>query len=154
MGKRVSWVAGAAAAVVLGVAVTAGRPAARAAEPPLDRAALVDALQATVGPWNEGNLDAFIAPYAADSTYMTREGPVGRAAMRSHYEKTFFGPGGGTPRPLRFERIDVRPLGPDHALMTGRFVLGGDGKPDQSGWFTLVWGRTPDGWRILHDHSS
>ena len=64
---------------------------------------------------------------------MTHEGPIGRDAMRKHYEQAFFGPNGGKPRPLRFERITVRPLGDDHALMTGRFVLGGDGKPDQSG---------------------
>jgi beta-aspartyl-peptidase (threonine type) len=119
-----------------------------------DEQALIARLQATTADWNAGNLDAFIAPYAAQSTFMTREGPLGRDAMRAHYQKVFFGPAGEKPRPLRFERFDVRPLGADHALMTGRFILGGDGKPDQSGWFTLVWIRTPEGWQILHDHSS
>ena len=45
-------------------------------------------------------------------------------------------------------------LTPDAALATARFVLSGGGKPDQSGWFTLVWLRTPAGWRAVHDHSS
>jgi hypothetical protein len=27
-------------------------------------------------------------------------------------------------------------------------------EPDQSGWFTLVWQRTADGWRVIHNHSS
>jgi ketosteroid isomerase-like protein len=121
---------------------------------PIDRAALIAQLQATTAPWTAGDLEAFVAPYEASSTFMTKEGPIGRDEMRAHYQKVFFGPGGGKPRPLRFERLEVRPLGDDHALMTGRFVLGGDGKPDQSGWFTLVWVRTPQGWRILHDHSS
>ena len=85
---------------------------------------------------------------------MTAGGPIGRDAMRARYREKFFGPAGEKPRPLRFERLTVRPLGDDHALMTGHFVLGGDGKPDQSGWFTLVWIRAAGGWRILHDHSS
>ena len=55
---------------------------------------------------------------------------------------------------VRFDQTTVRPLGADHALMTGRFTLSGGGQPDRSGWFSLVWKRTPSGWRILHDHSS
>jgi ketosteroid isomerase-like protein len=128
--------------------------AGRTSAAPVDAAALTAQLQATAADWNNGDLEKFIAPYDAASTFMTREGPIDREAMRAHYQQAFFAPGGGKPRPLRFERVTVRTLGDDHALMTGRFVLGGDGKPDQSGWFTLVWLRTPEGWRILHDHSS
>jgi beta-aspartyl-peptidase (threonine type) len=119
----------------------------------IDSDALISQLQATTVNWTRGDLDGFIAPYAPQSTYMTSEGPVDRATMREHYRTRYFS-GSTTPRPLRFEQITVRPLGDDHALMTGRFVLSGDGKADQSGWFTLVWLRTVDGWRILHDHSS
>jgi ketosteroid isomerase-like protein len=119
----------------------------------VDEQALIAQLQATTADWNKGDIDAFVVPYDASSTFMTREGPVGREAMKAHYKDVFVG-ASAKPRPLRFERVTVRPLGDDHALMTGRFVLGGDGKPDQSGWFTLVWMRTPLGWRILHDHSS
>ncbi|HZF68617.1 MAG TPA: DUF4440 domain-containing protein, partial [Gemmatirosa sp.] len=54
---------------------------------------------------------------------------------------------------LRFERVEARPLGADHALVTSRFVLAGGEAAEKSGWFTLVWVRTADGWRILHDHS-
>ena len=48
----------------------------------------------------------------------------------------------------------VRPLGPDHALVLGQFRLTGGGRPDPSGRFSLTWARTPDGWRMLHDHAS
>lgn len=119
----------------------------------VDAQALIAQLQATAVDWNRGDLDAFIAPYDASSTFMTKQGPIDRDAMRAHYKDVFFG-ANAKPRPLRFEHVSVRPLGEDHALMTGHFVLSGDGKPDQSGWFTLVWMRTPQGWRILHDHSS
>lgn len=39
-------------------------------------------------------------------------------------------------------------------LVTGKFLLSGGEEEDQSGWFTLVWVRTPAGWRAIHDHSS
>jgi ketosteroid isomerase-like protein len=72
--------------------------------------------------------------------------------VRRYREKYF---AGGRPlQALRFDDLAVRPLGPDHALVTGRFLLSGGGLADQSGRFTLVWVRTPEGWRILHDHSS
>ena len=61
----------------------------------------------------------------------------------------------GRPRQqLRFEELVVRRLGADAALETGRFVLHGGGAPEQAGRFTLVWARTPAGWRVVHDHSS
>ena len=34
------------------------------------------------------------------------------------------------------------------------FVLEGGGQPEQSGWFSTVWERQADGWRVIHDHSS
>ena len=55
---------------------------------------------------------------------------------------------------MRFDQLDVRALGDDHALMTGRFTLAGGGKPEQTGRFSLVWLRSAQGWKILHDHSS
>ncbi len=46
------------------------------------------------------------------------------------------------PKPSRgypAESVDVRFPGPDHALVTGKFVLTGAGRPDQTGWFTTIW---------------
>ena len=48
----------------------------------------------------------------------------------------------------------LSPLDPNAVLMTGRFILSGGEEAEQSGWFTLVWARTPEGWRVIHDHSS
>jgi ketosteroid isomerase-like protein len=110
-------------------------------------------LMATTGRWNAGDLEGFIAPYAVDTTFMTPSGLIGRDAMRTRYQTRYF-TGSRPDQQLRFEQLAVKPLGGDHALMTGRFVLSGGGKPEQSGWFTLVWALTADGWRIVHDHSS
>ena len=118
-----------------------------------DPAGLPAALVATTDRWNAGDLDGFIAPYAAETTFVTPAGLVGRDAMRARYLARYF-TGTRPDQQLRFEQLQVRPLGADHALLTGRFVLTGGGKPEQSGWFTLVWAKTAEGWRIIHDHSS
>ena len=135
------------------VALSSGANANEQAKPSALEARLVPMLTATAVNWNAGDLEGFIAPYGDSATYMTKDGPVHRADMRRHYETKYFAPGieRGT---LHFEQISVRPVGEDYALMTGRYVLEGRGAAPQTGWFTLVWGKTAGGWRILHDHSS
>jgi ketosteroid isomerase-like protein len=118
-----------------------------------DAAGLPALLLATTDRWNAGDLEGFIAPYAAGTTFMTPAGLIDREAMRKRYLARYF-TGTRPDQQLRFEQLQVRPLGAEHALLTGRFVLTGGGKADQTGWFTLVWQRTGDGWRIIHDHSS
>jgi ketosteroid isomerase-like protein len=118
-----------------------------------DAAGLPALLLATTDRWNAGDLDGFIAPYAEDTTFMTPGGLIGRDAMRTRYQTRYF-TGSRPDQQLRFEQLAVTPLGDRHALMTGRFVLSGGGKPEQSGRFTLVWAHTAAGWRIVHDHSS
>ncbi len=111
------------------------------------------ALQATAAAWNGGDIDGFMAPYAPAATYMTPAGLIGVEAMRARYLAKYF-TGSKPDQQLRFDQLDVRALGTDHALMTGRFTLAGGGKAEQTGRFSLVWLRTAEGWRILHDHSS
>lgn len=110
-------------------------------------------LQQMADAWNRADLGAHVAPYLDSAAFMTGNGPVrGRDRTEASLRRSFWRDG----RPvqaLRFERVSVQPLGADHALTTGRFVLSGGGGADRSGWFTLVWARTPGGWRIVHDHS-
>ena len=141
-----------AALIVLPWIGTSSSGAAQAGTPP-DAAELIKALNATAEMWNRGDIDGFMAPYAESATYMTPAGPIGVDAMRARYLAKYF-TGAKPDQLLRFDQLDVRALGTDHALMTGRFTLAGGGKPDQTGRFSLTWMRTPAGWRILHDHSS
>jgi len=53
---------------------------------------------------------------------------------------------------LRFSDLETTQLSPDSALMLGRWNLEKDKPAD--GNFTLVWRHFPDGWKIIHDHSS
>lgn len=104
--------------------------------------------------WNRGDLQGHVAIYTDSVTFMTRNGPrPGVAPIVEAFTKTYFRDG-QPKQQLRFEQLTVRPLGRDAALANARFVLSGGGEPDQTGWFTLVWMRTADGWRAVHDHSS
>lgn len=119
-----------------------------------DREAIADAIQQSAGAWNRGDLKGHLSFYADSVTFMTANGPrVGRDAIEASFAASYFQ--GGRPRQsLRFEQLSIARIGSGGALATGRFVLSGGGEPEQSGWFTLVWERTPAGWRAVHDHSS
>jgi beta-aspartyl-peptidase (threonine type) len=54
---------------------------------------------------------------------------------------------------LSFREIEVEALGPGSALARGRYELV-LGKDRSTGLFTLVCKRLPEGWRIVHDHTS
>lgn len=104
--------------------------------------------------WNRGDLDGHLADNADSISFMTREGPiVGKAKTADALRRSFF-KNGKPIQQLRFEQVTIRPLGDDHALVVGRFILDGGGQPEHSGWFSTIWERQAGGWRVIHDHSS
>jgi uncharacterized protein (TIGR02246 family) len=111
-------------------------------------------LDSTAAGWNRGDLSLYMSAYADSTTSMGANGLVhGRSATEQTMRAGFWKSG----RPLQmlhYESVEVRMLGADHALVTGKFVLSGANRPDRSGWFTTIWARTGDGWRMIHDHSS
>ncbi len=117
---------------------------------------IVTMLEVSTQGWNRGELDTFLVPYAEDATFVGRRGLLrGKPAIRAQYQSSYFGAGRvrGT---LRFEGIEVRMLGPRHALAVGRYVVTerGAGQEDATGFFSLALERRAEGWRIIHDHSS
>ncbi len=54
---------------------------------------------------------------------------------------------------LTFDDLRIEMLGPDSAFVRGRWQLA-DSKGRHGGLFTLIMRRFPEGWRIVHDHSS
>lgn len=114
------------------------------------RAALTESTEA----WNRADLRGHLAAYDGSTTFMTGTGPrTGVSSIEEIFLKSFWQEGRPKQR-LRFEQMETRALGGDAALSTGHFILSGGGAPDQTGWFSVVWLRTPAGWRIVHDHSS
>jgi uncharacterized protein (TIGR02246 family) len=134
------------------VSTSAGRPS--AASWPSDEAQIRALLTGSAEAYNRGDLKGHLSIYVDSVTYMTRNGPrPGVAAIERDFNAALFS--GGMPKQqLRFEQVAVRRLDDGAALATGRFILSGGGLADQAGWFTLVWVRTADGWKSVHDHSS
>jgi beta-aspartyl-peptidase (threonine type) len=146
----------------LAAALTAcrtGAGPAAAVAPRLDAAALTEQmrqqLDRSARDWNRGDLDGFVSDYAAESTTTFVDGFRPRHGfdfIRSRYSRRFRP---GVERDsLHFEEIAARPLSPSLALVTGRFFLQRADTTTASGPFTLVMERRPEGWRILHDHTS
>jgi len=134
--------------------VLAAEPAPPSSDWSADEAQIRALSQASADAWNQGDLKGHLAIYADEMTFMTRNGPrPGVAPLEESFAKKYF-KDGRPKQTLSFDSRTLRRLGPDAALETGRFSLTGGGEPEQSGWFTLVWVRTPKGWRVLHDHSS
>jgi uncharacterized protein (TIGR02246 family) len=129
------------------------RSASPSVMPAPDVAAIRAVFDTTAYGWNHGDLSAYLYAYAPSATTMGRtglvHGPSGiEEQMRSGYWKT------GTPaQSLTYDHLEVRPLGRNHALATGQYILTGGGQPQHSGWFSTIWERTPVGWRMIHDHS-
>lgn len=107
--------------------------------------------------WNRADIDAFMTGYleSAEITFQGRSGVTrGYAAVRERYKKAY-----ATPEKmgkLKFTIDEVRLVTPGSALVLGGFALtrtkeaGGDA----SGRFSLVFLKTPAGWKIVHDHTS
>lgn len=105
--------------------------------------------------WNRGDLDTFMGDYAPGDlpTYMAGGHLLrGFDEIRNYYAPRF-APGARRDS-LRYEEFQVRPLTDRYVLLTARYILYHGGSTTASGPFTLLMERRPEGWKILHDHSS
>jgi len=107
--------------------------------------------------WNRADIDAFMTGYldSPEITFQGRSGITrGYAAVSERYKKAY-----STPEKmgkLRFTIEEVRLVTPDSALVLGGFALARttEAGGDASGRFSLVLVKTPQGWKIVHDHTS
>ena len=114
-------------------------------------------LQASAESWNRGDLEGFLDDYlnSPETAFVGSSVTYGVDEIRSRYKASYWKTGVPAQH-LRFEDLKVRPLGPDHALTSGRYVLMNPTSRavEGTGRFSLVLARTGDGWKIIHDHSS
>jgi ketosteroid isomerase-like protein len=104
--------------------------------------------------WNRGDIDAFMRGYwnSPDTTFAGASGVSrGWQTVLDHYHKGY--PDRAAMGHLDFSELEITPLGNDAALILGRWHLNRDAGP-VGGIFTLVARRFPEGWRIIHDHTS
>ena len=104
--------------------------------------------------WNRGDIDAFMNGYARSaSTVFVSEDTIRRGweTVRERYTKKY------SDRPkmrtLAFSDLDITLLSSDAAVVLGRWSLK-RANDQPHGRFTLIFKRLPEGWRIVHDHTS
>jgi hypothetical protein len=128
---------------------------------PSDAAAIKATFDTTAAGWNRGELPVYLSAYVDSATAMGSTGLVrGVAGIEGQMRAGFWRTG----RPLQqlsYDHLEIRPIGPNQAIATGRYILTGAGTPNRTGWFTTIWIRVPNstaspptGWRMVHDHSS
>jgi ketosteroid isomerase-like protein len=120
-----------------------------------ERKAIKTLLNDQVTAWNKGDLLGFMKGYWESDQLTFFSGSTrtsGWKATLERYRKKYQGEGKEMGR-LSFEELSIDFLGPEHALVRGRFRLQmKDAK--STGLFTLILRRTRAGWRIIHDHTS
>jgi beta-aspartyl-peptidase (threonine type) len=105
--------------------------------------------------WNKGDLVGFMKGYWESdrlSFFSCNAKTTGWKGTLERYQKKYQGEGKEMGR-LAFEELSVELLGPEYALVRGRFRLRLMNE-SPTGIFTLILKKTPAGWRIIHDHTS
>ena len=104
--------------------------------------------------WNRGDIDAFMKGYARSaSTVFVSQNEVSRGwdTVRDRYRVKYSDRAKmGT---LNFSEIEVTMLAPEAAVVLGRWRLKRT-NDEPHGRFTLLFKHLPEGWRIVHDHTS
>ena len=145
------------ACLVAAVFVTARNAPADKSNPTGDevRAAVRAVLDAQTAAWNKGDLEGFMAGYwkSPELTFFSgKDVQRGWQATIDRYRKRYQGEGREMGK-VAFHDVRVDPVGPEHAWVRGRWEVV-TSKETLGGLFTLVFRKFPDGWRIIHDHTS
>jgi len=134
--------------------LTAALVCAEPEQPPNSVAEIQSILTAQQDAWNRGDIDGFMNGYARSaSTVFVSEDEVRRGweTVRDRYRIRYSDRGKmGT---LSFSDIEITMLSPDAAVVLGGWRLK-RAADEPHGRFTLVFKRLPEGWRIVHDHTS
>ena len=122
--------------------------------PTSEAAAIRQVLDMQQAAWNRGDIPAFLEGYwkSPDLTFSGSSGTVrGYEGVLERYRKSY--PDRQSMGELEFSGLEIRLLGADAAVVLGHWHLKRS-IGDAGGVFTLVFERFPEGWRIVHDHTS
>jgi ketosteroid isomerase-like protein len=117
-------------------------------------AAIRAVLDAQAAAWNRGDIDGYMNGYAkspetvfVSGDSITRGWQLVLDRYKKHYDSR---DKMGT---LAFDEIEINMLDRDTAAVSGRWQLK-RANDLPHGRFTLIFKRLPEGWRIIHDHTS
>jgi ketosteroid isomerase-like protein len=105
--------------------------------------------------WNRGDIDAFMKGYwnSPDLTFAGSSGVTrGWKPVLDRYRERY-GNAQATMGQLDFSNLEVHSLEKDAAFVLGRWHLN-RASGEMGGVFTLIFQHFPEGWRIVHDHTS
>lgn len=118
--------------------------------------AVIQVLDNQRAAWNEGNLEEFMEGYWKSEEltfYSGNDIQHGWQATIERYRKRYQSEGKEMGK-LAFDDVQVDLIGSDNALVRGRWELTLKDGTNPKGLFTLRFRRLPEGWRIVHDHTS
>ncbi len=109
-------------------------------------------LDEQVAAWNKGDLEGFMHGYwnSSETTFSGKTLTRGWQTVLDNYKKNY-----DTPEKrgvLSFSNLVINVLSKNSAYVIGEWEINSATNP--KGRFTLVFRKTKDGWRIIHDHTS
>lgn len=120
----------------------------------VEQEAIRAVLDAQVAAWNRGDIEGFMAGYwKSDETLFAGANGFSRGwqALLDRYRKNY--PDRKAMGKLSFSELEIHALSNDAAYIVGRWQL--ERESDRPGGvFTLIARRFPEGWRIVHDHTT
>jgi uncharacterized protein (TIGR02246 family) len=122
----------------------------RVGDPATDIRAVLDA---QVEAWNRGDIEGYLEGYIKSPELIFASRGVfsrGWDPLLQRYKVAYPDGSMGT---LRFDGVEIRAINDDTAWVIGSWWLDMEDSTPH-GAFTLVFKRTEEGWRIVHDHSS
>jgi beta-aspartyl-peptidase (threonine type) len=118
-------------------------------------AAIRQVLDEQATAWNRGDLDAFMNGYWVShelSFFSGKDRKQGWQETKDRYRARYQGEGREMGQ-LTFSDLEIDVLSADTAWVRGRWQVV-TSKETLDGLFTLVFKKPPEGWRIVHDHTS
>jgi len=106
--------------------------------------------------WNRHDIEAFMAGYwnSPDLTFFSAGNETaGWEATLQRYRKTYQAEGKQMGK-LDFSDLRIQALGADSAFVRGAWHLTMTDGRMPHGLFTLIFRKFPEGWKIVHDHTS
>ena len=111
-------------------------------------------LDAQIEAWNRGDIEGYMAGYwrSHETVFISGDSLTrGWETVLNRYQKNYNSR--EKMGALSFSDLEITPIGNDTAVVAGRWHLQ-RANDEPHGRFTLIFKKTKQGWRIVHDHTS